>query len=282
MKSTDLDRRGFRAYTLADLRGVADWFTGRLNDFEKIMRVPFSFMAGLLGLGVALLSVSCAPSGGSAPPRRAERVLYRWYDDGGPGKVTIRISLPDQVAEFQRDGRDIGWCYVATGKEGHGTSPGDYKITEKIVDKYSNRYGWIEDEFGNVVNPDAKHTDRVPEGMVYVPAPMPYWMRLTSYGIGMHGGFIPEPGKPASHGCIRLPKQFVPVLYDAVEVGTPVTITQARSQRVLEGDILPEEQVVPQFAGQSRVIATRPLTPLEARQAAGRTQRRIVEPYAGY
>jgi hypothetical protein len=56
---------------------------------------------------------------------------------------------------------------------------------------------------------------------------MPYWMRLTSYGIGMHGGLIPEPGKPASHGCIRLPKQFVPLLYEAVDIGTPVTITRS-------------------------------------------------------
>jgi hypothetical protein len=246
------------------------------------MHVPFSFIASLLSLGVASISVSCAPSGGTSPPRRAERVLYKWHDDGGPGKVSIRISLPDQVAEFQRGDRDIGWCYVATGKEGHGTGAGTYKITEKIVDKYSNRYGWIEDEFGNVVNPDARYTDHVPEGMIYVPAPMPYWMRLTSYGIGMHGGFIPEPGKPASHGCIRLPKQFVPVLFDAVEVGTPVTITQARSQRVMEGEVLPEESMPPQFAGQSRVIATRPLTLMEARQAAERTHRRVADPHRDY
>jgi lipoprotein-anchoring transpeptidase ErfK/SrfK len=161
----------------------------------------------------------------------AQRPLYKWYDDGGEGRVTIRISLTDQIAEFKRGGREIGWCYVATGKEGHGTSAGSYSITEKIVDKYSNRYGWFEDEFGNVTDNDAKYNDRVPPGMVYVPAPMPYWMRLTSYGIGMHGGVIPEPGQPASHGCIRLPKDFVPVLFDSVSVGTPVTITHAPSEQ---------------------------------------------------
>ena len=115
-------------------------------------------------------------------------MLYQWHDDGGEGKVSIKISLPDQIAEYRRGDRKIGWSYVATGKEGHGTSPGSYKITEKIEDKHSNRYGWIEDEFGNVVDGDAKPGDKVPEGMVYVPAPMPYWMRLTSYGVGMHGG----------------------------------------------------------------------------------------------
>ena len=84
------------------------------------------------------------------------RVLYKWYDDGGEGKVTIRISLTDQIAEFKRGDRDIGWCYVATGKEGHGTAPGTYQITEKIEDKHSNLYGWLEDEFGNVTDDDAK------------------------------------------------------------------------------------------------------------------------------
>jgi len=175
--------------------------------------------------------VSCGSGGTTQQAVRAERVLYRWYDDGGPGKVGIRISLTDQIAEFERGGRPIGWCYVATGREGYGTKPGNYRITEKIVDKYSNRYGWIEDEFGNVVQADARYNERVPEGMVYVPAPMPYWMRLTSYGIGMHGGLIPEPGKPASHGCIRLPKDFVPVLFDSVAVGTPVEITRARARQ---------------------------------------------------
>lgn len=188
-------------------------------------------LTSLASIALGLLSVSCGVAGAPAPHRKANRVLYQWHDDGADGRVSIRISLTDQIAEIQRGGREIGWCYVATGKEGHGTAPGSYKITEKIEDKYSNLYGWFEDEFGNVTNADARSRDRVPEGMVYVPAPMPHWMRLTSYGVGMHGGLIPEPGKPASHGCIRLPKEFVPLLFDTVVVGTPVTITNEPSHR---------------------------------------------------
>ena len=60
-------------------------------------------------------------------------------------------------------------------------------------------------------------------------------MRLTSYGVGMHGGVIPEPGEPASHGCIRLPKDFVPTLFEVVNVGTPVVITNAPSDRGPQG-----------------------------------------------
>lgn len=180
----------------------------------------FRSSAAALALGLA----SCASHTPPAPPAKAEHVLYEWYDDYGPGEVTVRINLSQQRATYTRGNREIGWSYVATGKEGHGTPAGTFKITEKIVDKHSNRYGWMEDEFGNVTNGDAKHNDRVPPGERYVPAPMPYWMRLTNYGIGMHAGLIPKPGESASHGCIRLPKDLAPVVYSVVKVGTPVTI----------------------------------------------------------
>jgi lipoprotein-anchoring transpeptidase ErfK/SrfK len=158
------------------------------------------------------------------PPPKAEHVLYEWYDDGGPGEVKVKINLNTQQAYYTRGGRDIGWSYVATGKEGHGTPSGTYRITEKLEEKYSGSYGWIEDEFGNVTNGDAKPSTKVPAGQKYMPAPMPYWQRITGYGIGMHAGVIPKPGETASHGCIRLPKDFAPMLFSVTKVGTPVTI----------------------------------------------------------
>lgn len=233
--------------------------------FLNVMRDLFCRLKSLVAMAIGVVCASCGMFNHPTAIPRVERKLYDWHDDGGSGKVSVRISLPDQIAEIERGGRPIGWCYVATGKEGHGTKAGAYKITEKIEDKYSNRYGWIEDEFGNVVDGDAKPTDPVPEGMLYVPAPMPYWMRLTSYGIGMHGGFIPEPGKPASHGCIRLPKAFVPLLYDSVDVGALVTITNASRKR----PVLEETTVTtPEFTGNQRVIESRPLTKAEARRLA--------------
>lgn len=178
----------------------------------------------LILAAICLLAVSsCA-----VPPKepvKAERIMYQWYDDGGPGAVSISIDLSEQIATIKRGGREIGWGFVATGKEGRSTKPGNYNITEKIVDKHSNRYGWIENEFGEVTDDDASPGDPLEPGERYMPAPMPYWMRLTSYGVGMHVGNIPRPGEPASHGCIRMPKEFVPTLFDMVKVGTPVKIT---------------------------------------------------------
>ena len=167
---------------------------------------------------------SCAPLE-PPPPPRAGQVLYHWNDDGGPGEVSVQINLTGQIATIFRGKREVGWCYVTTGRSGHGTPVGRFRITEKTADKISNRWGWQENEFGEVVNPSVRYDKPVPEGATFRFAPMPYWMRLTDYGIGMHGGYIPNPGMPASAGCIRLPEEFAPMLFDVVKVGTPVTIS---------------------------------------------------------
>jgi lipoprotein-anchoring transpeptidase ErfK/SrfK len=158
---------------------------------------------------------------------QAKVVLYQWYDYDNGKPVSVHINLDQQIATYKRGSQEIGWSFVATGKEGHSTPTGQYRVLEKQVDKYSNIYGWMEDQFGNVTNGDAKATDKPLAGERYVAAPMPYWMRLTNYGIGMHAGLIPKPGETASHGCIRLPHDFVPQLFEVVKVGTPVIITHS-------------------------------------------------------
>lgn len=186
------------------------------------------FLLAPLAIATTLVSCTTGPLTSISSPHPdpdGDRHLFDWHDDGGPGEVAVKINLNTQRATYTRGGRPIGWSYVATGKEGHGTPSGRYSITEKLEEKYSGSYGWIEDEFGNTVNGDATPGTRVPKGCRYVPAPMPYWMRITGYGIGLHAGIIPNPGEPASHGCIRLPKPFAPILFDSVRVGTPVTIT---------------------------------------------------------
>jgi lipoprotein-anchoring transpeptidase ErfK/SrfK len=174
----------------------------------------------------ALLAVFSSSCGLFKPkePARAKPVLFDWQDDHGPGEIAVRINLRTQLATFQRGKRYIGWSYVSTGKEGHATAAGSYKVSEKLDLKHSNRYGWIADAFGRVTHGDATPATPVPPGEFYHPAPMHWWMRLTHYGVGMHAGELPRPGEAASHGCIRLPRDFAPVLYQEVIVGTPVTL----------------------------------------------------------
>jgi len=112
---------------------------------------------------------------------------------------------------------------VSTGKKKYPTPEGNFRITEKIVDKRSNLYGRVLDANGKVVkyNADSRE-DKVPEGGSFLGASMRHWMRLTGDGIGMHRGRVPR--YPASHGCIRTPGSIVPIVFKKVRVGTLVTI----------------------------------------------------------
>jgi len=184
--------------------------------------IPSSLQC-LVGAGLLLGLSSCASVPRGLPPQ-ASRILYEWDDDGGPGELAVTLDLAAQTASYTRGGRPIGWSYICTGKPGHATAAGHFRITEKLDLKYSGSFGWLEDGAGEVTNADATPATRVLPGEQYVPAPMPHWMRLTSAGVGMHGGVIPHPGCTASHGCIRLPVDFAEKLYAAAKVGTRVEI----------------------------------------------------------
>ncbi len=152
--------------------------------------------------------------------------LYEWKGAELQGQTAVKIVLDEQKAYFTVGGQDAGWSYLASGKSSHPSPTGNFRITEKIRHKSSNRYGKIVNRNGDVVDGDAKAgRESVPAGGRFVGAPMPYWMRLTGYGVGMHAGAIPNPGMPASHGCIRLPAELAAIVFDRFEVGTTVTIT---------------------------------------------------------
>lgn len=179
---------------------------------------------GLASLAAVLLLTGCAAEKRPAPPPPSP-TLYQWNAEGLTGRTRVVIDLKRQIADVSIGGEPAGWAYVATGKEGFSTPAGEYTVLEKVVDKRSTLYGWTVDAEGNTVNADAdtrKH--KAPPGGEFVHAPMPYWMRLTWRGIGMHAGRIPQPGEPASHGCIRLPEDFAPLLFEKVQIGTPVRV----------------------------------------------------------
>ena len=159
------------------------------------------------------------------PPFASQPVMYVWNGSGKPGPMSVNIDLSEQKAYLFKGGQNVGWTYVASGRSGFASPTGTFHIMEKIVDKRSNRYGMILDRNGGVVNSNATAgVSRVPSGGHFVGAKMPYWMRITGYGVGMHAGVIPNPGSPASHGCIRLPHEMAETIYHNTQVGTRVTI----------------------------------------------------------
>ena len=137
--------------------------------------------------------------------------------------TAIEISLSEQRGFLLVDGGIAMDFPVATGKKSHPTPAGNYSILAKSEKYSSNLYGKIFDVEGLLVHSDADtRSDLVPEGGSFVGASMPYWMRLTNTGVGMHVGYVP--GRPASHGCIRLRTETAKKLFSLTRVGTPVTV----------------------------------------------------------
>jgi lipoprotein-anchoring transpeptidase ErfK/SrfK len=195
-----------------------------MRDIRNPMKLPDPVRVGVV-LALAIFA-SCATKPKPTVQAKKEPFhLYEWHGDGVKGRVSLKISLEEQKAHFYRDKHEVGWTYVASGKPSHPTPKGHFQILEKKEDKVSNLYGVLLDANGDVVNSDFNLSkDTLPEGMQFQPARMPYFMRVTNDGVGMHAGRIPKPGSTASHGCIRLPREMAEKFFSNVDVGTPVTI----------------------------------------------------------
>ena len=82
------------------------------------------------------------------------------------------------------------------------------------------------DAEGKCVNYNADaFKNAVPEGGRFVGSPMPYWMRLTGDGVGMHIGKV-RAGRRLSHGCIRTPGEMARELYRILSIGSKVNVRQ--------------------------------------------------------
>ena len=134
---------------------------------------------------------------------------------------SIEIDLQQQTAYLLRNGRAVFSTPISSGRYGHLTETGSFKVIEKELNHHSNIYGKIVDRYGRTVVADADVDMRVPRGCRFVPAPMRYFVRFDGAN-GLHAGILP--GYPASHGCVRLPDQSAIAIFNAVDVGTPVTV----------------------------------------------------------
>jgi lipoprotein-anchoring transpeptidase ErfK/SrfK len=133
----------------------------------------------------------------------------------------VEVDLRDQTAYLIHGGRVILATPISSGRYGHLTKTGSFRVVEKELNHFSTLYGRIVDARGRTLVPDADSDMRVPRGGKFVAAPMPYFVRFNG-SIGMHAGYLP--GYAASHGCVRLPKESAIAIFRAVDVGTSVTV----------------------------------------------------------
>jgi L,D-transpeptidase-like protein len=136
-------------------------------------------------------------------------------------ETSVEIDLQEQMAYLLQNGRPVLASPISSGRYGHLTKTGSFEILEKERTHCSSMYGKIVDARGNTVVADADADMQVPRGGKFIPAPMHYFMRFHG-ADGMHAGYLP--GYAASHGCVRMPEQYAIAFFNAVQVGTPVTV----------------------------------------------------------
>src|SRR5260370_13482659 len=136
-------------------------------------------------------------------------------------QTAVIINLTEQTAYLLKDGRVAFVSPIASGKDGWGTPIGSFKVISKDLNHQSGNFGLVSDSYGRIVNPNAIPDSYVPPGRHYMPAAMPYCMEFSKC-VGMHAGYLP--GYPASHGCVRLPRDLAAEFFARVKIGTPVKV----------------------------------------------------------
>lgn len=107
----------------------------------------------------------------------------------------IVITLSRQSGCFM-DGETVLRSFrVCTGKKSTPTPKGHFHVMEKRKTHKSNLYN----------------------------SSMPYFLRLTLDGVGLHQG--PVRSRPSSHGCIRLNRDDAHYIFENSVVGTAVFVT---------------------------------------------------------
>src|ERR1700746_2184436 len=144
------------------------------------------------------------------------------FGSGGlASEIRVIINLSDQRASLIQQGRITLVSPIASGKPGWSTPTGNFSIFNKDIGHLSRSFGLIVDTYGRVVNPNATPNTYVSRVDHYQPAPMPYFMEFSP-AIGMHAGYLP--GFPASHGCVRMPRDLAAQFLERGHLRTPVTV----------------------------------------------------------
>lgn len=111
-------------------------------------------------------------------------------------KKEIIVDLKNQKIYAIEDGVIMMNDRISSGKKGYTTPTGKFIILEKQKYHISTIYN----------------------------LPMPYMLRLTNRGVAIHQGHVPN--YPASHGCIRVPKNFADKLFYWTPNRTTVHVTR--------------------------------------------------------
>jgi hypothetical protein len=154
--------------------------------------VALTFIAGFVG------SADAASRYGRTQTPSNKRVLAKEpFGELPKGPLQMVVSIGQQHVTLYANGTRVTQARVSTGTPGHPTPMGVFSVIEK---------------------------DRYHRSNLYYSAPMFYMHRLTWSGVAMHEGILP--GFAASHGCIRMPTDFVSRLWQISKLGIRVVVAR--------------------------------------------------------
>ena len=161
--------------------------------------------AGYVAAASLALAMTLAASPAAArhkmrhEPERGEteRVNREPFGDIPKGQLQIFVSINQQKLHLYSDGVHVADCSVATGVPSLPTPLGVFSVIQKQRFHRSN---------------------------IYSNAPMPFMQRITWSGVALHEG--ENIGHPASHGCIRMPRDFAARLWSVTRIGVRVIVAR--------------------------------------------------------
>jgi hypothetical protein len=113
------------------------------------------------------------------------------------GPLQVVVTIGTQRVTLYSNGQRVAQGPISTGVPGHPTPTGVFSVIEK---------------------------DRYHHSNLYSGAPMPYMQRITWSGVALHEGVLP--GHPASHGCIRMSRDFAMKLWPITKLGVRVVVAR--------------------------------------------------------
>lgn len=187
--------------------------------------VPFLFSScGTTGKDASLSSPSNIPveemTGYFKETGTIPGHLLKWEDDPSmPGKLLVVVDKKKQMMYVYRGTHRIAYAPISSGRSSGMTPAGCFRIASKDKDHHSY-YGTFINAAGEQRDGDIRK-DAARPGERFEPAQMPYFMRVNG-AVGIHEGYLP--GRPSSHGCIRIPHLIAKNLFEVAPVGTRVIV----------------------------------------------------------
>ena len=169
------------------------------RDVLRSRRLALTGSVYALGFAVAL--TLAAPASAKVrhkpEPKEIEHVSKEPFGTLPKGPMQIVISINQQKLHLYADGTEVADSLVATGVPALPTPTGVFSVIGK---------------------------ERFHRSNIYSGAPMPFMQRITWSGVALHEG--ENIGHPASHGCIRMPREFAMKLFSVTKVGVRVIIAR--------------------------------------------------------